>query len=89
MHASTQRLYIFMEEIRSQKTIKYKGNLSTNMLFLQNDENALTTFLHSPDNFAFVEENMCLLSLGFFFFSRGGVLLNFHFGRRAKLTACC
>ena len=37
----------FMEEIRCQKTMKY--NLSTKLLFLQNDENALMTFLHSTD----------------------------------------
>ena len=29
--------------------MKYKGNLSTKLLFLQNVENALTTFLHSTD----------------------------------------
>ena len=39
-----------MEEIRHQKTIKYKRNLSTKLLLLQNDENALTTFLHSTDD---------------------------------------
>ena len=51
---STQSLYIFMEEIRFPKTIKYKGNLSTNLPFLQNDENALTTLLHSPDDILLV-----------------------------------
>ena len=30
--------------------MKYKGNLSTKVPFLQNDENALTTFLHSTDD---------------------------------------
>ena len=28
----------------------YKGNLSTKLLFAQNDKNALTTFLHSTDD---------------------------------------
>ena len=40
---------IFLEEIRCQKTIEYKVNLSTKLLFLQKDENALTTLLHSAD----------------------------------------
>ena len=35
-----------MEEIRCQKTVKYKEKLSTKLLFLQNDENALTILLH-------------------------------------------
>ena len=39
-----------MEQIRRQKTLKYTGNLSTKLPFLQNDENALTTFLHSTDD---------------------------------------
>ena len=30
--------------------MKYKGNLSTNLRFPQNDKNALTTFLHSTDD---------------------------------------
>ena len=29
--------------------MKYKENLITKLLFLQNDKNALTTFLHSTD----------------------------------------
>ena len=49
MQVSTQNIYGFMEQIRCQKTIEYKGNLSTKLLFLQNDKNALTTFLHSTD----------------------------------------
>ena len=36
-----------MEEM--SKTMKYKGNLSTKLLFLQNDKKALTTLLHSVD----------------------------------------
>ena len=35
---------------KTSKTKKYKVNLSTKMLFLQNDKNALTTFLHSTDD---------------------------------------
>ena len=50
MQVSTQSIYIFMEEIRCQKTIKYKEDLNTKLLFLQNDENALATFLHSTDD---------------------------------------
>ena len=50
MQVSTQSIYIFMVKTRCQKTIKYKGNLSTKLLFPQNDENALTTFLHSSDD---------------------------------------
>ena len=46
---STQIFDIFMDEIRCQKTMKYRGNLSTKLLFPQNDKNALTTFLHSTD----------------------------------------
>ena len=38
-----------MEQIRHQRTMKYKGNLNTKLPFLQNDKNALTTFLHSAD----------------------------------------
>ena len=30
--------------------MKYKGNLSTKLPFLQNNENALTTVLHSTDD---------------------------------------
>ena len=40
-----------MKEIRCRKTMKYKVNLSTKLLFLQNVENALTTFLHSTDDY--------------------------------------
>ena len=50
MQVSTQSICIFMEKISCQKTIKYKGNLSTQLLFVQIDENALTTFLHSTDD---------------------------------------
>ena len=40
-----------MDETRCQKTMKYKRNQRTKLLFLQNDENALTTLLHSTDEF--------------------------------------
>ena len=46
MQVSTQSNYNFMDQIRRQKLMKYKENLSTKLPFLQNDENALTTFLH-------------------------------------------
>ena len=39
-----------MEQIRCEKTKKKKRNLSTKLHFLQNDENALATFLHSTDD---------------------------------------
>ena len=35
---------------KTLKTMKYKGNLCTKLLLLQNDENTLTTFLHSTDD---------------------------------------
>ena len=35
----THRIYMFMEEIRCQKTMKYKVNPSTKLLFLQNGNN--------------------------------------------------
>ena len=50
MEVSTQSIYIFMKQIRCQKTMKYKRYLSIKLPFLQNDENALTTFLHSTDD---------------------------------------
>ena len=50
MQVSTQSIHIFMAEIRCQKTMKYKENLSTKLLFPQKDENALTTLLHSADD---------------------------------------
>ena len=40
-----------MAEIRCQKTMKYKGNLSTKLFFSQKDEHALTTLLHSADDY--------------------------------------
>ena len=43
-----------MDETRCQKTMKYKGNLSTELLFPQNDINALTTFLNSTDEMVFL-----------------------------------
>ena len=49
MKISTQSIYVFMEQIRRQKTMKYKENLGTKLFFQQNDKNALTTFLHSHD----------------------------------------
>ena len=49
MQVSTQSIHIFREEIRCHKTMKHTGDLSTKLLFLQNDENSLTTFLHSTD----------------------------------------
>ena len=33
------------------KNNENKGNLSTKLFFPQNDKNALTTFLHSTDDF--------------------------------------
>ena len=42
-----------MEEIRCQKIRKYKENLSTKLLFLQNNENSLTTLLHSAEELSF------------------------------------
>ena len=35
--------------------MKYKGNLSTKLPFQQNDENALTTFLHSTDEMLLIK----------------------------------
>ena len=49
MQVATIIIYIFMEEVRCQKTKKYKRNQSTELLFLKNDENALATLLHSAD----------------------------------------
>ena len=40
----------FYEKNKMPKTIKYKGNLSTKLLFPQKDENALTTLLLSADD---------------------------------------
>ena len=47
-------IYIFMDKTSRQKTMKYKENLSTKLLFPQNDKNALTTFLHSTDEVTLV-----------------------------------
>ena len=38
MQVSTQSIDILMEQIRRQKTMKYKGNLNTKLPFLQNDK---------------------------------------------------
>ena len=46
-----------MEEIRCQKTTKYKGNLNTKLFFLLYDENALTTFLHSTEELELEQED--------------------------------
>ena len=35
--------------------MKYKGNLSTKLLFSQKDENALTILLHSVDDLSFLK----------------------------------
>ena len=40
------------------KTMKYKENLRTQLLFLQNNENALTTFLYSTDDVWVVHNNV-------------------------------
>ena len=45
-----------MLEIRCQKTKEYKEDQSTKLLFLQNDKNALTTFLHSADDLGFTKK---------------------------------
>ena len=51
MQVLTKIVHIFMNQIRYQKTKKYKGNLNPKLLFLQNDENVLTICCIQPTNY--------------------------------------
>ena len=59
---STGEMKVSLSNTISEKNDN-KGNLSTNFLFLQNDENARTTFLHSTDEMLTV--NYIWVALGY------------------------